>query len=138
MVLYFNTALSPNIGACHAFAPPPKSGNHKIGVLLLSPMYLFLLDDMIKAGGLQLRKQRVCSQLKTTRLKSETVYCHFYYSSLHHENLQSKTIHCTAGKPCSVNAACPFAFVIFCHTHIIGVLKSYYSSILIYKTQKVC
>lgn len=71
MVLYFNTALSPNIGACHAFAPPPKSGNHKTGVLLLSPMYLFLLDDMIKAGGLQLRKQRVCSQLKTTRLKSE-------------------------------------------------------------------
>jgi hypothetical protein len=69
VVLYFNTALSPNIGACHAFAPPPKSGNHKIGVLLLSPMYLFLLDDMIKAGGLQLRKQRVCSQLKPHALR---------------------------------------------------------------------
>jgi hypothetical protein len=82
------------------------------------------LDDITKGWMTASEKAKSVLSAETTRLKGETVYCHFCCDSLHlgaitkatshmdhsslcsvHESLQSKTTHCTAGKPRCVNAA---------------------------------
>ncbi|EAW20128.1 uncharacterized protein NFIA_097560 [Aspergillus fischeri NRRL 181] len=81
-------------------------------------------DDITKGWMTGSEKAKSVLSAETTRLKGETVYCHFCCDSLHlgaiikatshvnssslcsvHESLQSKTTHCTAGKPRCVNAA---------------------------------
>ncbi|GIK07408.1 hypothetical protein Aspvir_003072 [Aspergillus viridinutans] len=81
-------------------------------------------DDITKGWRTATDKAKSVLSAETSRLKGETVYCHFCCDSLHlgaiikatshmdsaslcsvHESLQSKTTHCTAGKPRCVNAA---------------------------------